>query len=235
MTTLKKILVIAAVCCAVAGHYGVMYGKGSSSWPSTKEWFEAVNTGNVEQVRALINAKVDRHATDKEGRSALMLAAFNGNTDMVKELLEAGPLINAKDKVGSTALMYAVSGIYQAYRNNWVTHMAIVDVDEVEGLRKTYFRKASGDAATLLRVTACINVIKALLEAPNINVNAKNNNGNTALDIASSCTEECYNNNDRNEINSIVNRLKSLAPKERPKLPIVDHSIALRARLLEGQ
>ncbi len=87
MLTSKKLL-IAAVCCAVAGYGSVMFGMnnngfGSSSSlttrPSDKEWFEAILTGNTREVIRLIGAGANVNAQDdKSGMTALMYAAQYG-------------------------------------------------------------------------------------------------------------------------------------------------------------
>ncbi len=138
MSTLKKLL-IAAVCCAVAGHCSVMYGMNDGAndpWrglfatssqpttlPHTEELFRAIVFGNAKEVSRLIgiganvNATVGRIDLMDTGRiyrydtgmTALMCAAGQGNLGIVKELLKQGANVNAQDKVGYTALMYALS------------------------------------------------------------------------------------------------------------------------------
>lgn len=59
-----------------------------------------------EGARASINAK------DKQGRTALMLAARLGYMERIKKLLDAGASLNAKDNKGQTALTYVTLGYY---------------------------------------------------------------------------------------------------------------------------
>ncbi|MDE1762442.1 MAG: ankyrin repeat domain-containing protein [Candidatus Micrarchaeota archaeon] len=52
---------------------------------------------------------VDLDATNKDGCTALMWAAWNGQLDSVSMLLDKGADINLRDLKGTTALMYATS------------------------------------------------------------------------------------------------------------------------------
>ena len=49
------------------------------------------------------------NAKDKNGWTALMMAAVKGNVDCVKNLIAAGAEVNAKNKDGCTALMMAAA------------------------------------------------------------------------------------------------------------------------------
>lgn len=51
---------------------------------------------------------VDINGKDREGWSALMVAAYCGHRDLVKFLLNAGAAIDDRDSYGYTALMHAV-------------------------------------------------------------------------------------------------------------------------------
>ncbi|XP_055954650.1 serine/threonine-protein phosphatase 6 regulatory ankyrin repeat subunit B-like [Patella vulgata] len=53
------------------------------------------------------------NATDKDGKTSLMVAAKRGNKDMVEKLLRAGCNINLQDHGGKTALMYAVDSQHE--------------------------------------------------------------------------------------------------------------------------
>lgn len=68
--------------------------------------------GNEKFVAALINANADVNLTNREGRTALMIAAFRGgeeNLAAVQALLKADADINAVDKLGMTALHFAAA------------------------------------------------------------------------------------------------------------------------------
>ena len=61
-----------------------------------------------ETVQALINHESDINATNKENRTALMMACLNGNVDLINVLFNAGTKPNIKDMYGDTCLHGAV-------------------------------------------------------------------------------------------------------------------------------
>ena len=76
------------------------------------ELLQAAATGNLEQVKALINAGADVNATDELGWTALMKACFNdemdrGFPDIVQALIDAGADIEAQIVYGTRPLMLA--------------------------------------------------------------------------------------------------------------------------------
>jgi len=60
---------------------------------------------NHETVRALIDAKADLEAKDKDGRTALWFAADKGQTQCVRLLIAAGAEVDARDNEGATPLI----------------------------------------------------------------------------------------------------------------------------------
>ncbi len=70
----------------------------------------AAVTGNVRILNKLIEAGADIHAIDKDGASALSLAALNGSTDCVRLLIDAGVDVNTPDENSlTTPLMHAIA------------------------------------------------------------------------------------------------------------------------------
>jgi len=66
----------------------------------------AIN-GHTAVVEALLAARADVNAKQKDVGTALTLSALGGHTAVVLALLDAGAVVSAKDKDGWTALMYA--------------------------------------------------------------------------------------------------------------------------------
>ncbi len=63
--------------------------------------------GRLEVVRAMIAGRADVNLKDKQGWTALTLAAIGGNAAIVQALIEAGADVNAEGRNGSDALMNA--------------------------------------------------------------------------------------------------------------------------------
>ncbi len=71
---------------------------------------QAALDGDLEQVKAFLDAGADPNTPDPDGRMALMFAAFNGHSEVVLELLARGAGIDRRDLMGRTALLYAATG-----------------------------------------------------------------------------------------------------------------------------
>lgn len=69
---------------------------------------DAVNAGDVEQLRKQLAAGADCNERYAEGTTPLMLAAHAGRLDLVRSLIDAGADVNATDERGWTALTKAV-------------------------------------------------------------------------------------------------------------------------------
>lgn len=73
---------------------------------------EAALEGNSVKVEQLISGNTDVNASLPDGRTALMLAAFNRHVSIMDMLLNAGAEVDFKDEHGRTALMYASTGSF---------------------------------------------------------------------------------------------------------------------------
>lgn len=69
---------------------------------------QAVKDINEAKVRILVNEGADVNARDKDGKTALHLAAPIGRYSLVEFLVEAGSDIHIKDNAHKTALVYAI-------------------------------------------------------------------------------------------------------------------------------
>ena len=67
----------------------------------------AAERGWRRRLRELIDAIGDVRAFDRQGRTALMIAAAHGRVEFVQLLLAAGADVNAADEQGMTPLMHA--------------------------------------------------------------------------------------------------------------------------------
>ena len=72
-------------------------------------WNYVISGGNIDIIRLLIENGADVNAKDGDGRTLLMIAAYNDdkNIDIIRLFLDMGLDINAKDKDGETPLMRA--------------------------------------------------------------------------------------------------------------------------------
>ncbi|XP_055954321.1 serine/threonine-protein phosphatase 6 regulatory ankyrin repeat subunit C-like [Patella vulgata] len=127
------------------------------------------------------------NATDKDGKTSLMVAADRGPKDIVEKLLRAGCNINLQDHGGKTALMFAVdnkdetrTAFMYAVDNQDETILSLLlqngadynicDNNDKTALMVAVQKKRDGHCEDLLKAGA--------------DVNLSDNNGNTALLIA---------------------------------------------------
>ncbi len=202
--SLSKKLLIAAVCCSVAGHCSVMYGMNNNADnyntnnnadsmversiaagsayanvnAKNKDGMTALmwaaEKGVMPMVRGLLKKCADMNATDPHGMTALMYAAEKGFLDIVSELLAKGANVNARDRGEWTALDYAQQN------NHPEIATMIKKYEELEPLNKALLHavKDAGwdDAERAQKVSESI--------ATGANVNATDTDGNTALIFA---------------------------------------------------
>jgi ankyrin repeat protein len=71
---------------------------------------KAALDGDLATVKQALAQPDAANYADPDGRTALMLAAFNGHTGVVALLLDSGAKIDTRDQIQRTALMYACSG-----------------------------------------------------------------------------------------------------------------------------
>lgn len=144
--------------------------------------------------------------TDR-GATALMLAAGAGRAALVRSLLDAGADVNGTNDFGGTALMYASTGGHQAAVDLLIERGARVDVISTNGWSAVMLAAVKGHAHVLSRLlergadpnaadvygwTPLMravyadrrNTVRMLLAVPATDVNARNENGNTALHYA---------------------------------------------------
>jgi uncharacterized protein len=68
---------------------------------------QAVKTGNVQTVRAMVKAKADANSAEPDGTTALHWAVQNGNVEMVDLLIRSGAKVAAENRYGVTPLAVA--------------------------------------------------------------------------------------------------------------------------------
>ena len=132
-------------------------------------------SGNVENIRRLIQIGADVNYVNKGGLTALMHCAHLGKKDAVSVLIEAGASVNATDLGGHTAVAYATKQ----------NHLGCVKLLLKAGTNLTELNDLGSGAlvgAALADSTRCV---KLLIQA-GADVNGKSNLECTALMIAAS-------------------------------------------------
>ncbi len=142
-------------------------GKATSSGD---QLVTAVEIGDIDQVRALLEVRVDINVKDRlMGNTALTKAVSEGRREIVELLLAAGADVNIAGFCGQTALMQASArGGSVGMVNALLGAGADVNVN-------------CGATALMFAANNSIEKVKMLLAVPGINVNATTRDGHTAL------------------------------------------------------
>ncbi len=128
----------------------------------------------AEYVQRQMEQGVDVDEVDPNGRTTLMIAAFDGHTDVVKLLLDHGAEVDHRDLAGRTALMYASSGQFPGTVQLLLDRGADVNsVDTDEGWSSLMLAAAEGLQP----------VVEVLLRG-GADINATDEDGDKAIDHA---------------------------------------------------
>ena len=71
-------------------------------------WHDAIDHGDIDAIRELLQRGADVNARDRYGQTGLMLAAHAGSRDVVEALIAHGADLNVTAKFGLSAVMLAV-------------------------------------------------------------------------------------------------------------------------------
>lgn len=129
---------------------------------------DAAQDGKIDEVRRLLNQKVNVDTTDSNGETALSVAAGKGHLEIVRLLLNAGANINHKGYMENTPLMEASHYGHLDIVEHLLANKAAIDV----GGKDTALTIAAGRGHT--------GIVRALLNA-GANVNHRHMYGATAL------------------------------------------------------
>ena len=122
----------------------------------------------------------DINTANKDGETALMLAAHGNKADVVSFLIEKGADINATDAAGNTAAYFLADSYNKRNAKAFDAKLALL---KAKGLK---FNTVQGEGNTLYHVAAKKNDLQLMKKIAdfNIDVNAKNDEGMTALHVA---------------------------------------------------
>lgn len=143
-------------------------------------FMNAANSNTLEVVKFLSKYVKDINVKDDNGRSALAMAVNRNSTDVIKFLLEKGADISTIDKEGNT-LAYYVMNNYRANTTKRFENKLNLLMDNGLVIDKKQHKNNS-----LIHLATTRNNLELLkrLEAFNISVNTKNDDGLTPLQIA---------------------------------------------------
>ena len=112
---------------------------------------DPATAARVERVRQSLEQGMDVNKADGDGRTALMMAAFEGYTEVVRFLLDNGAEADLRDGAGRTAMMYASSGPFPQTVELLIQNGANINVaDSAEGWTALMFAAAEGHQAVVL-------------------------------------------------------------------------------------
>ncbi|KAL4224965.1 spermatogenesis [Mactra antiquata] len=150
--------------------------------PSKKILWAAENN-HIDIVKELLELDNELvKSKDNDGYTALHRASYNGHTDMVKFLLQHGASINARTNDGWQALHSASRWNQDSIVSVLLQHGADVNAQTNSG--QTALHIASSDRD-------CKQCLQLLLNDDKVDVDLKNNLGETAYDICQRTSENC--------------------------------------------
>ena len=132
-------------------------------------------SGREQSARLLIDAGADINISDNQQWTALHIAAHFGHSSIVGELIKAPHLnLNVRNENGNTPLNLAV------YNGRAASARLLIDAGADINIPDKYQQ-------TALHMAACNgynDIVDALIKRPDMNLNVRNENGDTPLNVA---------------------------------------------------
>lgn len=137
----------------------------------TNELHRATEQQDTEQVKKLIKDSVDINAQDSQGRTPLMIAAYNEDYDTAKVLIQAGADVNIQDNMKNNPYLYASAEGYSDILR------IIIGAEADTKITNRY----GGTGLIPASEHGYVEVVDMLLTKTDVNVDHVNNLGWTAL------------------------------------------------------
>ena len=137
-----------------------------------QQFWDAICTGNLEQMQQCITYGANIHATNQDGKTALTIAAENNRAGIFVALIENGANVNAEDRDGDTPLHLA------AQAGHTQTALALIQAGANPNIAN-----GNGNGKTPLHLAIYFGRTEIALKLINAgaNVNAANHRGETPL------------------------------------------------------
>ncbi|MDR1901501.1 MAG: ankyrin repeat domain-containing protein [Treponema sp.] len=165
---------LAFICSQIIAQSPNQNSDGNTRNSPPQQLIEAAGRGDVPQVQALLDQRVQINSKDTvTGHTPLMAAALNGHAEVVSLLIASKANVNAVDKDGDTALMAASAA----------GHLDIVEL-LIAAKANVNAKDKFGDTALLFAAANGKKDVAVRLIAGKANVNAADVYGETPLYIA---------------------------------------------------
>ncbi len=152
------------------GGFGAVWGQSDTSL----NLIQAIRQKQTNQAISLIRQNRNLDVMDRNGRTALMWAAFRGNEPVTSALLKRRVKVDAQDQDGMTALMYAAMEGYHGVVEQLLRQQAQTQVRDKRGRTVLMYASLYNRPRTL----------QTLIDY-GANPNIPDANGMTAQDVAS--------------------------------------------------
>ena len=184
-----------------------VFGSVSAGQIANDEYLSALERGDLDGAARLVDAGVDVDVQRSDGKTLLILAAKESDVILVRKLIGAGADVNVTTSNGGTALMFAAirgdietqAALLEAGADvnavggfDWTALMVATVKGHIDAVRQLLARGADPNLRDIYGWTPLMRavyedrerVVQALLEQPGVQLDARNDQGATALYLA---------------------------------------------------